>query len=146
MYLEDLAPGQQFSAGPVEVTAELIKRFALEYDPQPFHLDEQAADAHPIFGGLAASGWHTAALTMRMVVDAIGHFGWGVVGGGGELLWLKPVRPGDTLRMVSEVLEVQPSKSRTDRGSVVMRNTTLNQQGEPVQTFTVKLLVPRRPA
>ena len=146
MYLEDLAPGQRFAGGPVEVSAEAIKAFAAEYDPQPFHLDETAAEAHPIFGALAASGWHTAALSMRMVVQAIGHFGWGVVGGGGELLWLKPVRPGDTLRLESEVLEITPSKSRADRGSVMMRNATLNQHGETVQTFTVKLLVPRRPA
>ncbi len=146
MFLEDLVPGQRFAGGPVAVSAEMIKGFAAEYDPQPFHLDEDAAAAHPVFGALAASGWHTAALSMRMVVQAIGHFGWGVVGGGGELLWLKPVRPGDTLRLESEVLEITPSKSRADRGSVMMRNATLNQHGETVQTFTVKLLVPRRPA
>ena len=146
LYLEDLTPGQQFTAGPVEVTTTAIKAFAAEYDPQPFHLDEAAAEAHPIFGALAASGWHTAAISMKLVVQAIGHFGWGVVGGGGELQWLRPVRPGDTLRLMTEVLEIAPSKSRTDRGSVMMRNATLNQRDETVQTFTVKLLVPRRPA
>jgi len=145
LYLEDLAPGRQFTAGPVEVTTAMIKEFAEKYDPQPFHLDEDAAEAHPIFGALAASGWHTAALTMQMTVAAMGHFGWGVVGGGGELQWLKPVRPGDRLRLVSEVLEVAPSKSRPDRGSALMRSATLNQDGEEVQRFTVKLLVPRRP-
>lgn len=146
LYLEDLSPGQRFTARPVEVTPEDIKRFAAEYDPQPFHLDEAAAAAHPMFQGLAASGWHTAALTMRMIVDAIGDLGWGVIGAGGDLQWPRPTRPGDRLRVVIEVLEVTPSRSRPDRGMALMRNTTLNQRDEEVQIFTVRVLVPRRAA
>ncbi len=146
IFLEDLSVGQRFTAGPVEVTAEAIKGFAAEYDPQPFHLDEAAAEAHPIFGGLAASGWHTAAMAMKMTVQALGHFGWGVVGGGGDLQWVRPVRPGDTLRLVAEVQEIAPSKSKPDRGNVLVRNAVLNQRDEEVQVFTVRLLVPRRTA
>ena len=146
MFLEDLSIGQRFTAGPLAVTTEAIKAFAAEYDPQPFHLDEEAAAAHPVFGGLAASGWHTAAMAMKLTVQAIGHFGWGVVGGGGDLQWVRPVRPGDTLRLSAEVLEIAPSKSKPDRGSVLVRNAVLNQRDEEVQVFTVRLLVPRRAA
>lgn len=145
MYLEDLAPGRRFTAGPLAVTAAEVKRFAAEYDPQPFHLDEEAAAAHPVFGALAASGWHTAAMAMKLSVQALGHLGWGVVGGGGELQWPRPVRPGDELRVVAEVLEVTPSKSRPDRGTALVRIATLNQRDEEVQVFTARLLVPRRP-
>jgi len=136
IYLEDLFPGRRFGAGSVTVDAEEVKRFAALYDPQPFHMDEEAGAAHPLFGRLAASGWHTAGMTMRMVVQAIG----------GELQWTKPVYPGDTLRVEIEVLEVAPSRSRPDRGSALMRNTTFNQNDEPVQIFTVRLVVPKRPA
>jgi acyl dehydratase len=144
IYLEDLHPGRRFTAGPVEVTEAEILAFARQYDPQPFHLDHEAAKAH-LFGGLAASGWHTAALSMRMVVDALQGLPWGVVGGGGELQWTKPVRPGDQLRLEIEVLEVSPSRSRPDRGTVLMRNRSLNGEGEEVQVFTVRIVVPRRP-
>ncbi len=144
IFLEDLVVGQRFTAGPTQVTAEAIKGFAAEYDPQPFHLDEVAAAEHPVFAGLAASGWHTAAMAMKMTVQALGHFGWGVVGGGGDLQWVRPVRPGDTLRLSAEVLEIAPSKSKPDRGSVLVRNAVLNQRDEEVQVFTVRLLVPRR--
>jgi acyl dehydratase len=146
IFLEDLVVGQRFTAGPTQVTAEAIKGFAAEYDPQPFHLDEDAAATHPVFAGLAASGWHTAAMAMKMTVQALGHFGWGVVGGGGDLQWVRPVRPGDTLRLSAEVLEIAPSKSKPDRGSVLVRNAVLNQRDEEVQVFTVRLLVPRRAA
>lgn len=146
LHLEDLAPGRRFEAGPVEVTREEILRFASAYDPQPFHLDDAAAAAHPIFQGLAASGWHTAALTMRLVVQAMGGLGWGVIGAGGELQWPRPVRPGDRLSLVAEVLEVTPSRTRPDRGFALFRLTTLNQHGEEVQTFTPRVLVPRRGA
>jgi acyl dehydratase len=146
MMLEDLAPGMVFHGGPITVSEEEIIAFARLYDPQPFHTDPVAAAAHPVFQGHCASGWHTAALSMRMMVAAVGHFGWGVVGGGGgELSWTKPVRPGDSLRLESEVLEVTPSRSRPDRGTVVMRNRTFNQHGEEVQVFGVRLVVPRRP-
>ena len=145
LYLEDLSPGMLFTAGPVTVTQADIIEFARRYDPQPFHTDPEAAKAHPLFQGLAASGWHTAALTMRMVVDAVRDIAGGSIGGGGELLWPRPTRPGDTLRLEVEVLEVAPSRTRPERGSALMRNTTLNQNNEPVQTFTVRVVVPRRP-
>ncbi|MGG5818440.1 MaoC family dehydratase [Falsiroseomonas sp. HW251] len=144
IWLDDLTPGRRFTAGPVEVTEDAIRRFAAEYDPQPFHLDAAAAEAHPIFQGLAASGWQTAALTMKLVVQAMGELGWGVIGTQGDLQWPRPTRPGDLLTLVSEVLEVTPSKSRPDRGMVLFRNATLNQRGEEVQVFTVRVLVPRK--
>ncbi len=145
IFLEDLFPGRRFTAGSVMVDAEEVKRFAALYDPQPFHMDEEAGAAHPLFGRLAASGWHTAGMTMRMVVQAIGGISGGIVGGGGEIQWTKPVYPGDTLRVEIEVLEVAPSRSRPDRGSALMRNTTFNQDDEPVQIFTVRVVVPKRP-
>jgi acyl dehydratase len=145
LYLEDLTPGRRFTAGPVTVTEAEIIAFAQRYDPQPFHTDPEAAKAHPLFQGLAASGWHTAALTMPMVVQAIGHIAGGIIGGGGELQWPRPVRPGDSLSFEAEVLEATPSRSRLDRGSALMRNRTLNQHGEEVQVFTVRIVVPRRP-
>ncbi|WP_149537240.1 MaoC family dehydratase [Siccirubricoccus phaeus] len=144
IYLEDLTPGRLFTAGPVTVTEAEIIDFARRYDPQPFHTDPEAAKAS-FFGGLAASGWHTAAITMAMVVQAAGNLAGGIIGGGGELQWTKPVRPGDQLRLEIEVLEVSPSRSRPDRGAALMRNRTLNQAGEEVQVFTVRLIVPKRP-
>lgn len=146
LYLEDLAAGQVFRAGPVTLTAQDIMDYATRYDPQPFHTDPAAAADHPLFRGLAASGWHTAALTMRMVVGAIGHLAGGIVGAGGELQWPRPTRPGDVLRVEVEVLEVTPSRSRPERGSVTVRITTLNQAGEAVQVFTPRMVVPRRPS
>lgn len=146
MMLEDLSVGQVFHAGPITVSAEAIIAFARDYDPQPFHTDPEAAAAHPVFQGHCASGWHTAALSMRMMVAAVGHLGWGVVGGGGgELSWSRPVRPGDTLRLEVEVLEVTPSRSRPDRGTAVLRSRSFNQRDEEVQSFTARLVVPRRP-
>ena len=145
LHLEDLTPGRRFAAGPVTVTEEEIIAFASRYDPQPFHTDPAAAAAHPLFQGLAASGWHTAALTMPMVVEAVGHIAGGIIGGGGELQWPRPVRPGDRLSLEIEVLEATPSRSRPDRGAALVRNRTLNQQGEEVQVFTVRIVVPRRP-
>lgn len=144
LYLEDLRIGQRFTTDTLEVTEDAIKAFAAEYDPQPFHLDDEAAKK-TLFGGLAASGWHTAALTMRLIVG-ISPFAGGTIGAGGELLWPRPTRPGDVLHVVCEVLEIVPSKSRPDRGMVTVRNETVNQRGEVVQSFTVKLVVPRRPA
>ena len=144
IYLDDLTPGRLFEAGPITVTEEEIVEFARRYDPQPFHLDRAAAAAHPVFQGLAASGWHTAALMMSMVAKALAGLPWGVVGGGGDLQWTKPVRPGDQLRLEVEVLEVTPSRSKPDRGTALMRNRTLNGAGEEVQVFTVRIVVPRR--
>jgi acyl dehydratase len=122
-----------------------IKEFAAQFDPQPFHLDEDAARAS-LFGGLAASGWHTAAATMRMLVESGPQFANGMIGLGGEIAWPRPTRPGDRLRVEGEVLEVRPSRSKPDQGIILMRLTTLNQNGEAVQVFTVKVLAFRRAA
>lgn len=122
-----------------------IKSFAAEFDPQPFHLDEGSARG-TFFKGLAASGWHTAAMTMRLLVEGGLKPAGGIIGAGfDELRWPRPVRPGDLLRVESEVLEVRPSKSRPDQGFIRVRATTLNQNDEPVQVFVGNLLVPRRP-
>ena len=143
---EDFEVGQKFGSGTVTVTADRIKAFAAEFDPQPFHLDEQAARG-TFFGELVASGWHTAAVTMRLLVEGGMHPAGGTVGAGGEdLRWPRPVRPGDTLRVEAEVLETRASRSRPEIGLVKIRTTTFNQAGEPVQLATPLLVVPRRPA
>jgi len=143
-YLEDFAVGQVFKSGRKRVDKDEIFTFAREYDPQPFHLDEAAARQSP-FAGLAASGWHTAAMSMRLIVDGEFKPAGGILGVGfDELSWPRAVRPGDELYVKSEVLEVRPSKSRPDRGMIRVRNTTFNQNDEPVQVFTGNLLVPRR--
>jgi acyl dehydratase len=139
VYLEDLHIGQRFESATHVVTRDEIKAFAWQFDPQPFHLDEEAA-ARSLFGGLAASGWHTAALTMRLLVD-----GGGVVGAGVEIKWPRPVRPGDELQVFSEVTEITPSWSKPDCGIVALRCETRNQRGEAVQVLTSKLVVPRGP-
>ena len=145
-YFEDLAVGQTFGSGRLRVDTDRIKAFAAEFDPQPFHLDEAAA-RHTVFGGLAASGWHTAALTMRLLTESEFRPAGGIIGGGfDELRWPRPVRPGDELRVESEILELRPSKSRPGHGLAKVRTTTFNQHGEPVQIFTANLIVPRRPA
>ncbi len=145
-YLEDFAAGQIYASGRVTVEMERIKTFAAEFDPQPFHLDEDSA-RRSIFGGLAASGWHTAALTMRLLVESDFKPVGGIVGAGfDEFRWPTPVRPGDELHVESEVLEVRPSKSRPHQGLVKVRTTTKNQKGEPVQVSVGNLVVPRRPS
>jgi acyl dehydratase len=145
LYLEDLAAGQIYRSGSLSVEAERVKAFAVEFDPQPFHLDESAAVAS-LFGQLIASGWHTAALTMRLIVDSDFKIAGGLIGMGvEEIRWPRPVRPGDTLTVESEVLEVRPSKSQPDLGVVKMRVTTRNQDGQPVMVQVTSLLVPRRP-
>ena len=143
-YLEDLAVGQTFGSGRLRADKARITAFAAEFDPQPFHLDEEAA-RDTIFRGLAASGWHTAALTMRLLVESAFNPAGGIVGAGfDKLRWPLPVRPGDELRVESEILEVMPSESRPDHGRVKVRTTTLNQHGEAVQVFVANLIVPRR--
>lgn len=145
-YLEDFAVGQTFGSGRLVVEEARIKTFAAEFDPQPFHIDAEAA-RQSLFGGLAASGWHTAALTMRLLVESDIKPVGGIIGAGfDELRWPRPVRPGDELRVESEVLEVRPSKSRPEQGMIKVRTTTLNQNGEAVQIFVGNLVVPRRPA
>ncbi|HJS85856.1 MAG TPA: MaoC/PaaZ C-terminal domain-containing protein, partial [Acetobacteraceae bacterium] len=144
LFLEDLAVGQRWQSGTLTVGADAIKAFAAAFDPQPFHLDEREAAA-TLFGGLAASGWHTAALTMRLLTEGGLPIAGGIIGTGGEIAWPRPTRPDDVLRVESEVLEVTPSRSRPDRGVATVRSTTLNQRGDVVQTLTAKLVVPRRP-
>lgn len=143
LYLEDLHVGQTFVSGSTTVTADEIKAFAREFDPQPFHLDEEAAK-DSLFEGLAASGWHTAALTMRLLVQAFPLAG-GLVGAGGETTWPRPTRPGDTLTVHVEVLEILPSRSRPDRGMIRTRSETRNQNGEAVQVSTTRIVAWRRP-
>jgi len=145
LYLEDFHVGQRFTSGVYQMDEERIKAFAAEFDPQPFHLDQSAAQA-TVFRGLAASGWHTAAVVMRLLVTGGLPIANGVIGLGGELTWPRPTRPGDTLRVESEILEITPSRSKPNQGIVVVRNTALNQRGEAVQVFTAKLLVFRRPS
>ena len=144
-YLEDFSVGQKFGSARITVQAERVKSFAAEFDPQPFHLDDTLA-RDTIFRGLAASGWHTAAITMRLLVESEVKPAGGIVGAGfDEFRWPRPVRPGDELRIEAEVLEVRPSKSRPDQGMVKLRTTTLNQRNEPVQISVGNLVVPRRP-
>ncbi len=143
LYLEDLQVGQTFSSAAEEMTEAEILAFAEKFDPQPFHLDHEVAKA-TLFGGLAASGWHTAAFTMRLNVTSGPKFAGGIVGGGGEISWPMPTRPGDVLHVESEVLEVMPSRSKPDRGMVVLLSNTVNQDGKIVQVSKMKLVVPRR--
>jgi acyl dehydratase len=145
LYLDDLHVGQRFASSSHALDAAQIKDFARAFDPQPFHLDETAAQS-TLFGGLAASGWHTAAVTMRLLVQSGLPLAGGIIGAGGELNWPKPARPGDTLSVVSEIVEITPSRSRPDRGSVRVRSETRNQRGEVVQTMVARLVVPRRTA
>ena len=145
LYLEDIAVGMRFSGGRHEVTAEEIKSFAETYDPQPFHTDEDAAKS-TFFGGLAASGWHTAAMTMRLLVEFGPPITGGLIGGSGEIAWPQPTRPGDVLHIDCEVLAVTPSRSRPERGTMLLKMETKNQRDETVQVFTAKVLVPRRSA
>ena len=145
-YLEDFAAGQNYRSGRLRVDEERVKTFAAEFDPQPFHLDADAARGS-IFGGLAASGWHTAAMTMRLLVQSELKPAGGIIGAGfDEFRWPLPVRPGDELYLDIEVLEVRPSKSRPHQGMVKVRTTTRNQKGEAVQVSVGNLVVPRRPA
>jgi acyl dehydratase len=144
LYLEDFSPGQTFASAPMNVDAEAIKAYARQFDPQPFHLDEAAA-AGTFFQGLAASGWHTVSMTMRMLVDGGLPIAGGIIGAGvDEIRWPRATRPGDMLRLVSEVLEVRPSKSRPDQGLMKVRTTTFNQRDEPVQVMVSNLVVMRR--
>src|SRR2546422_1400351 len=144
-YLEDFAVGQTFRSGRLQIDKERIKTFAAEFDPQPFHLDEEAARGS-IFRGLAASGWHTAAMTMRLLVESDLKPAGGIVGAGfDEFRWPRPVRPGDELHLESEILEVRPSKSRPEQGLIKVRTTTKNQNDEAVQVIIANLVVPRRP-
>jgi acyl dehydratase len=145
LYFEDLFAGQRFSSGSYVLREEDIKAFANQFDPQPFHLDDAAARTS-LFRGLAASGWHTAAITMRLNVEAGLPLAGGIIGAGGEISWPRPTRPGDTLHVESEILEVVPSQSKPDRGSITVLSRTLNQRGDVVQELKVRLIVFRRAA
>lgn len=144
LYLDDLRVGQRFTSATRAVNEAEIKSFAREYDPQPFHLDNEAAQA-TIFEGLAASGWHTMAMTMRLLVDGGMPIAGGIVGAGAEITWPRPTRPGDVLHVESEVVEITPSRSKPDRGMVTMKSETRNQRGEVVQHFVGRIVVPKRP-
>ena len=145
LYLEDLSVGDRFQSGEHAMDAAQIKAFARQFDPQPFHTDEEAAK-HTFFGGLAASGWHTAAVTMKLLVESGIPLAEGVIGSGGELQWPKPTRPGDVLHVVSEVMDITASRSKPGRSMVTMQCRTLNQRGEVLQYFSPKLLVHARAA
>ena len=142
-YLEDLQPGRRFTSGEYLMDEALIKGFATQFDPQPFHLDHEAAKS-TLFGGLAASGWHTAAVTMRLLVDGGLPLAGGIIGASGDLSWPKPTRPGDVLHVESEVISVTPSRSKPGRGMAVVRIETRNQKGDVLQVFTVNVVVSRR--
>jgi acyl dehydratase len=145
-YFEDLHVGDRFESGTLEVTEKAIVDFANDFDPQPFHLDLDAAK-RSVFQGLVASGWHTAAMSMRLFVTGDLRLAGGSVGlSVDELQWARPVRPGDTLRLQTEIVELRPSRSKPDRGIIRIRNVTTNQNGEIVQTFLASILVRRRPA
>lgn len=145
LYLDDLAVGDRFTSGEHAMDEAQIKAFAIQFDPQPFHLDEAAGRA-TLFGGLAASGWHTAAITMRLQVTTGLPIAGGIIGAGAEISWPRPTRATDVLHVVSEVLEIQPSRSKPDRGMVTVRSETRNQQGDVLQLSTVRIVVPRRQA
>jgi acyl dehydratase len=142
-YLEDFHIGQKFLTEGKLVTGTEIKAFATAYDPQPFHVDDEYAKS-TLFAGLAASGWHVAALTMRLLVDCGPKIAGGMIGGGGEINWPTPTRPGDLLHVESEVLEITPSRSRPERGMIILGSVTKNQNGDVRQSIKMKLVVSRR--
>lgn len=144
LYLDDLTIGQQFTTGMITMNEADIIAFALQFDPQAFHTDPEAAKS-TFFQGLAASGWHTAAVTMRLLVEGGPRLAGGMIGGGGELTWPKPTRPGDVLHVVSTVEEIVPSRSRPERGMVRLKTQTINQRGEVAQAMITKQVVQRRP-
>ncbi|MEI3850676.1 MULTISPECIES: MaoC family dehydratase [unclassified Ensifer] len=145
LFLDDLFVGQRFTSGTHTIDEAQIKAFAIQFDPQPFHIDEAKAK-DTLFGGLAASGWHTAAITMRLNVETGLPFAGGLVGAGGEINWPAPTRPGDTLHVESEVVEIIPSRSKPDRGIAVVLSSTINQHGEVVQNLKAKLVLQRKAA
>ena len=145
LYLEDFSVGQRFVSATHQIDADQIKAFAVRFDPQPFHTDEAAAQAG-FFRGLAASGWHTASITMSLLVRSGMPIAGGLIGASGEIAWPRPTRPGDVLQVESEVLAVTPSRSKPERGMITVRSETRNQNGEVVQLLTSRMLVWRRPA
>jgi acyl dehydratase len=144
LYLEDVVVGSEFVSDEVTITAEDIIAFATQFDPQPFHLDPEAAKSS-FFGGLAASGWHTAAITMRLLVTGGPDIAGGTIGAGGELAWPTPTRPGDRLHVRVTVESVTASRSNPDRGSTILKVETLTSENELRQRFTVRTLLFARP-
>ncbi len=142
LYFDDLQVGQRFTSRTHRIDEAQIVEFARQFDPQPFHLDAAAA-SQSFFGGLAASGWHTAALSMRLLIESLPIAG-GVIGSGGEIAWPRPTLPGYVLQVHCEIIELRPSRSREDRGMAIIRSETHNQTAEVVQVFIAKLVVPRR--
>jgi acyl dehydratase len=143
LYLEDLHPGMKRAAGSLRLSEAAIIAFAKEFDPQPFHIDPEAAK-HTVFKGLAASGWHTIAVTMRLIAEGGIPLAGGMIGYGAEVAWLKPVRPGDELFIESEIIDITPSRSKPNQAVVTIRTTTSNQDGEAVQVLTSKNLAFKR--
>jgi acyl dehydratase len=143
LYLDDIKPVDQYTTREHQMTEDEITAFAGKFDPQPFHTDKEAAK-DTFFQGLAASGWHTAAITMRLIVESGLPLAGGIIGAGGQLNWPRPTRPGDILHVESTVLEVTPSRSRPERGMITVENLTKTASGDVVQKFVVKLVVPRR--
>src|ERR1700712_986009 len=144
-YLEDFVVGQRFTSATHALDSAQIKAFAARFDPQPFHLSEEDADKS-FFQGLAASGWHTASITMSLLVKSGMPIAGGLIGAGGEITWPRPTRPGDVLQATSGILEVTPSRSKPERGMITVRTETKNQRGEVVQILVSRMLVWRRPA
>lgn len=142
-YLQDLHIGQRFISGTHQIDVEQIVAFARQFDPQPFHLDAEAAK-DSLFKELVASGWHTAGISMRLMVESGFAIVGGLIGASGELTWPRPTRPGDILHVECEIMDLRASKSRPDRGIAKIRNETRNQRGEIVQVFTANLVVPCR--
>jgi len=143
LYLEDLYVGQRFTSGTYVMDERRIKEFAAEFDPQPFHLDAAAGEAS-LFKGLVASGWHTAAVAMRLLATGGLPIANGLIGYGGEIAWPNPTRPGDVVHIETEVVEITPSRSKPDQGIVAVRGVMRNQNGDAVYLLTAKLLVFRR--
>lgn len=145
LHLDDLYVGQRFVSASHTIDEPQIKAFAAQFDPQPFHMDADAA-ADTLFKGLAASGWHTAAITMRLNVEGGLPLAGGIIGAGGEINWPAPTRPGDVLHVESEVVEIAPSRSKPDRGIATIVSRTINQNADVVQVLMARLVVPRRVA
>jgi acyl dehydratase len=143
LYFDDLHVGQRFTSGTHQIDAEQIQAFAQQFDPQPFHLDAEAAK-DTVFKGLVASGWHTAAISMRLIVESELEIAGGMIGASAEISWPKPTRPDALLHVESEIIELRPSRSRPDRGVAAIRSETLDQLGEIVQVLVAKLIVPRK--
>lgn len=143
LYLEDLCVGQRFTSQTYVMDQGRMREFAAEFDPQPFHLDAAAAEAS-IFKGLVASGWHTAAVAMRLLATGGLPLAGGLIGYGAEVAWPRPTRPGDVVHLETEIVEITPSRSKPDQGIVTIRSTMCNQDREVVYLLTAKLLVFRR--